>query len=166
MSTIKLFAEFYGGRRRPNIDLYLNRQLLPYMVEYEDRSSFDCEHIILSAQVTLKDNNTFCVTMEDKTDDDLLINGDEIIDHYVVIREVEIDGIRAETVLHRCCKFEHSMPDEWVHHMKSRGYDIQPVDKNSTHIRLNGTWTMEFESPVWKWHTKKMAWEYRHESIY
>ncbi len=166
MSKIKIFAEFYGGRRRPVVDLWLNGQSLIYKVEYVERVGSDQENIILSADGDLKDQNIFQVIMKDKTDDDLIITDQKVIDHYIVIKEAEVDGIRFEEVLHKCCRFEHSMDQEWVSHMKSRGYDIQPVYENSLHIRLNGAWSMEFESPVWRWHTKKIAWEFRHESLY
>jgi hypothetical protein len=95
--------------------------------------------------------------MKDKTDSDLIITDEKTIDHYIVIREIEIDGIRLESILHECCKFEHAMSPEWVSHMQSRGYDIQPIYENSLHMRLNGTWSMTFQSPIWLWHTRKMA---------
>lgn len=121
MSVIKLFAEFHSGRRRPNLEIYLNNDLLQHTEEYCCRANDYQENIILSIPCVFKDHNKLAVVMKDKTDSDLVMKDDTIIDHLVIIREVEIDGIPLETVLNHCCSFRHSMPDSWVEHMRSRG---------------------------------------------
>jgi hypothetical protein len=157
ISKIKIFAEYHGAWRRPNIQYAINGVTLGASRIYTERVTDSHENIILEFDVGLIDQNTLSGIMQDKTDSDLKIIDDEVIDHYVEIKEVEIDGIRLESVLYNVSEFQHSMPDEWVGMMADRGIKIKPIYHNSTEIRLNGTWTCKFEYPVWLWHTKELA---------
>lgn len=153
---IKIFAEFHGAKRCPELSYALNQTALT-------PSDIHCAHItdsmrcqIVSLPCTfLPGQNLLEVTQSDKTDDDLLYTQDGFVDHYVEIKEVEIDGIRLESVLFQCAPtFEHSMSQEWQQMMKQKGFDIPKIYNTTTQLRLNGTWTLTFDSPVWLWHTR------------
>ena len=101
--------------------------------------------------VVLDNENILKITMNDKNDHDLLYIDNDCIDHYSKVREFEIDGIKAEQALHKCSTFTHSMSDEWVRHMKTRGIEILSVYENGTEIRLNGTMELTFSIPFWQW---------------
>jgi hypothetical protein len=38
--------------------------------------------------------------------------------------------------------------------MRQQGHDIQPLYHGGTDVRLNGTWTLTFDTPVWQWYVK------------
>jgi hypothetical protein len=43
------------------------------------------------------------------------------------------------------------MSDEWVQQNTLNGYVIEKEYPHGTDIRLNGTWTINFTTPVWQW---------------
>jgi hypothetical protein len=74
------------------------------------------------------------------------------------IKEIEIDTIKFESLLFlNCANFTHHMPDSWVEQMRARDINIEKTYYNSTQIRLNGELIIKFDSPVWRWHTEKLA---------
>lgn len=112
----------------------------------------DCiEHVIMEFDADLSETNHLAVMMRDKTDHDLVFSGDGMIDHFVEIMDIEIDGIQLEHLLYRTGEFRHSMSELWVESMRAKGITIQPTYKHSTELRLNGTWHMHFTLPVWLW---------------
>ena len=157
MNQVISYIEFYSGKRRPNIDCYLNNQLIAPVFITVDRVSDYQENIISTFDVKLIPHNIFQIVMRDKMDQDLVDIDSGFIDHWVKIREFEVDGIKFETSMYNACKFEHHMPDEWVERMKSQGYNIDKCYPNSTDIRLNGTWTINFNTPIWEWCVQRYA---------
>ena len=89
--------------------------------------------------------------MRDKTDQDLVFADTGMIDHFVEIMDIEIDGIRLEHLLYKTGEFRHTMTTQWVESMRVRGIDIKPVYPNGTQMRLNGIWHMQFTLPFWLW---------------
>lgn len=155
---IKIFAEFHGGKRCPNISYRLNNaNLIPGTIETVDRTSVLRKMIISLPCEFQQGQNHLTLIQQDKTDDDLIFNTDGMIDHYVDVKEIEIDGIRLESVLYQAQPtFEHSMPDTWVEMMTQQGFDIPKIYYNTTQLRLNGEWHLVFESPVWRWRSQKL----------
>jgi hypothetical protein len=155
MHKIIVYIELHWAIKRPNLEFYLNDYRLTTseckIVEtlpFQENVEFH-----LSAE-SLNLNNVFQMIMRDKTDSDITVINGNIIDHWVKIRELEIDNIKCQTALYKCCRFEHMMPPEWVDAMTKQGYQIEPCYLNATDIRLNGTWTIEFDAPVWQWYCK------------
>jgi hypothetical protein len=96
--------------------------------------------------------------MRDKTDNDIVEIDGEYIEHWVKIREIEIDNIKFETALYNSDpEFQHSMSQEWVSQMHDQGYEIQEKYHHCTELRLNGTWTLKFDLPIWQWCTEHFA---------
>jgi len=97
------------------------------------------------------EQNTLQVIMTDKNNDDLLYEKNSFVDHYVKIREFEVDNIKAQKALHRCSKFTHTMDDSWVQMMRDKGIYILPVYERSPDLRLNGVMELRFNMPFWQW---------------
>lgn len=151
MSEIKLYIEFHWGRRRPNINLLVNDQVLdPIDLAITPASQYQ-ENAIITYQSELLENNRLDIVMADKQDQDLLQVDGKYIDHWVKIRELEVDGIKFETALYNACTYQHHMSDKWVQQNALNGYVIEKEYPHGTDIRLNGTWTINFTTPVWQW---------------
>jgi hypothetical protein len=151
MHEIKLYIEFHWGKRRPKLNYLLNNKILtPSQITTVQKLKYQENSIITLNAELLKDNN-FKLIMSDKTDDDIIFNTDEYVDHWIKIREFEINDIKFDVVMYKTCSFTHSMPDKWVEEMKLQGFDILPYYKSGTDIRLNGTWNIDFSLPVWEW---------------
>lgn len=146
--------DFFYGIRRPDLQYFLNNKLCPATTIWQHKIAEFQEHAIIEIVADFDQTNLFEIKMTDKTDDDLLTVGDHLIDHYAEIKNLEIDEIRLDHLLYRTGEFRHCMPPEWIVMMRSRGMNIDPVYKNSTQIRLNGTWSLQFQLPIWKWCTE------------
>lgn len=151
---LRFYIEYHWGRRRPNLEFYMNNQQLSPQLVWCDQVSPYQENIILETTCELAEHNQLQVVMRDKTDHDLVFEDSGMIDHWAKIQEVEIDGILAQTALYFCSNFRHAMSSDWVEHMRQQGHDIQPWYHGGTDIRLNGTWTLTFDTPVWEWYVK------------
>jgi predicted transcriptional regulator len=154
MENLRLYIEFYFGIRKPNINFILNgKNISPKKIDKVETSkyytkeiyNFDCE---------FSKNNKFVIEMYDKTDNDLLIIDEKIIDHYVVIREIEINGIKAGEAFKNCATFTHTMSEEWVNMMLNKGIKILPIYQKATELRLNGLYKLKFYLPIWQWSTE------------
>lgn len=154
MSTIRVYAEFYYPKRRPNIKYFLNNQEIYPTVLYSNKASLYLENMILEFDAPFEKINTLSLTMSDKVDNDMLQDGNQWIDHYVEVRDLSLDGIRLESVLYQCGSFTHSMPLAWEQEMIHKGIHIEKIYYNTTQIRLNGTLSFQFDNPIWEWHTK------------
>lgn len=151
MVEIKLFIELYWGKRRPNFDLLLNNQILtPTSTSITQYNTYQ-ENAVITYQSNLLKNNKLELIMNDKQDQDLIQINNEYIDHWIKIRELEVDGIKFETCLYNACKFCHSMSDEWVDQMTQQGYNIQKEYVQGTEMHLNGVWSIQFDTPIWQW---------------
>lgn len=151
MSKIIIFADFFYGKRRPALHYFLNHREYPAYFIWNKKINDNQEHAIIQLDVELEMNNILKIKMLDKTDDDLIINGTQIVDHFVAIRNLEIDEIRLDHVLYKVGQFEHCMPEDWVSMMAEKNIKIDPIYKCCTEFRLNGTYSMNFSLPVWKW---------------
>jgi hypothetical protein len=154
ISTIKIFVDFFYGKRRPNLKYFVNGKEYPATTIWQQKTSETQEHAIIEISAEFKEKNFVEIKMTDKTDDDLIIINDQVIDHFVEIKNLEIDEIRLDHLLYRIGEFRHCMSPDWIEMMAARGVVIDPVYEKSTQIRLNGTWSMEFQLPVWKWCTE------------
>jgi len=151
MSDIKLYIEFHWGKRRPNIELVVNQQILNPIDTVITRYNTCQENAILTYHSDLLKHNKLEIVMSDKTDNDLIHTETESIDHWVKIRELEVDGIKFETCLYNACNYRHSMSAEWVNKMIAQGYVIEKEYPRGTDMRLNGTWSIQFDTPIWQW---------------
>ena len=156
-SIVKLYVERFYGVRVPVFDVYINDVLVnPIKVDVVSKTNRNRKEV-LYFQVDLQKQNQLQIKQIDKTDNDLLFVDESFIDHYIKIREIEIDDIKLETALYfGNSKFIHLMTDGWVQDMASKGFVIDPVMYNQTDIRLNGVWTLQFNLPIWKWVTEHM----------
>jgi len=151
MSEIKLYIEFHWGQRRPNINLLINDQTVdPTSIAINRLNQYQ-ENAIITYQSQLLKYNRLEIVMTDKQDQDLLQVDGKYIDHWVKIRELEVDNIKFETCLYNACTYQHSMSDEWVQQQFQNGHVIEKEYPHGTDIRLNGTWTINFTTPVWQW---------------
>lgn len=157
MSNVKLYIEFHWAKRRPNLKYFLNKtEITPQSITVIENFPYR-ENIVVDLICNIDKNNLLEVSMSDKVDDDLLfVNNSEFIDHWVKIRNVEIDNIKLNTVMYRCCKFVHNMSPDWLNKMSRQGYNILDVYESGTDIRLNGTWYLNFDTPIWEWCTKNI----------
>lgn len=154
---IKIFAEFHGAKRCPCVSYAINgTEIMPHNVDHVG-GNHHVRYLIVNLPVTdYQSHNVLTVTQIDKTDDDLSWVDDELIDHYVEIKEIEIEGVRLEPLLYKHGTFEHSMPDRWVTMMQERGIDIPKIYHQTTQLRLNGVWKLCFDHPVWQWHAEQL----------
>ncbi len=155
---IKIFAEFHGAKRCPCIRYRLNEiDIAPSEITEIDSTPY-LRRMVLTFDCQIPSgSNRLCLIQEDKTDDDLMMIDDHTIDHFVEIKELQLDGVNLESVLFQANPiFEHHMPQSWVDMMTQRGYDIPKIFKRTTQLRLNGVWTIEFQQPIWKWHAEKL----------
>lgn len=139
------------GKRRPNLTYFVNSDPCKAELTWSEKKTNYLEHTVWSLQTSMADKNLFEIKMTDKTDDDLLIQADEIVDHFVEIKNIDIDGIMIDHLVHKVGVFRHCMPDSWVAMMRERGIGIESTYTKTTQIRLNGTWSMEFDLPLWQW---------------
>jgi hypothetical protein len=151
MTTIKFFLQFHYGRRRPTVEVWLNGQRLAQRLLWASPYSQCQECQILAYDADLQSVNRLQLIMRDKTDQDLVLDQDDIIDHYVEIMDIEIASIRLEHLLYGAGTFRHSMPEAWVNDMSARGIHIDPIYAGATQLRLNGIWSMDFTTPFWQW---------------
>ncbi len=155
--SIRIFSEFHSGKRWPCVSYRLNGQPVSPSTETQQQVDDHTQHRITEFKVKFDRKNLLEVIQSDKTDHDLLATKDGYVDHYVKICDVEIDGIMMEGVLYKdICDFRHSMPVSWVESMKDKGILIAESYPNSTELRLNGVWSIAFETPVWQWHVNKL----------
>lgn len=151
MNHIKVYVDMIYGKRMPNLAYSVNgAQCECYLLWSEQKTNF-VQHTIWDLECELQDHNHLEISMSDKTDDDLLIRDGDMVDHYVEIKNIEIDGIMIDHLVHKIGVFRHSMPDSWVNMMRDRGINIEPCYRDTTQIRLNGIWRMEFDLPIWQW---------------
>jgi len=151
MSSLKIFVEYYFGRRKPNLKFYFNDEIINLQNELIAEKLEHQQNSILSFDVDLLRDNRLKIVMEDKNDNDLVIfNDGTFIDHWCKIREIEVDNIKFETALLNCCNFRHSMSKEWIDDMEKKGHKILPFYDRCNDIRLNGEFNICFFSPIWQ----------------
>jgi len=151
MNHIKLYITFYFGKRKPEIDFFLNNEKFEPRITWQEKIGEYQINLIYEHYSVLKKDNILSITQRDKTDEDMTKIDNKWIDHYVQIKEIEIDDIKFETALFGASKFEHSMSKEWIDRVTKEGHKIFPVYENCTELRLNGTYTCSFSIPIWRW---------------
>lgn len=156
MNEIKLYIEFHWGKRRPNLNYFLNgKEILPLNISVVEKKQHQ-ENILVLLSADFQQENLFEIKMSDKTDQDIVFTPDNHIDHWAKVRQIELDQIKLDALMYRICKFSHSMSQDWVKNMSEQGHDILPCYPGGTDIRLNGTWSINFELPVWEWNTRNL----------
>jgi hypothetical protein len=157
-TSFKLYIESFFGLREPVFEVYVNDNLLlAEHVDLVELTKHGKKEIYSFITWFNETSNIIKIRQIDKTDRDLFFVGDTFIDHYIKIREIEIDNIKFETALYFSnSTFCHYQSDEWVSDMALKGYKIEKLIHNQTDIRLNGEWCLEFSFPVWKWVTEHM----------
>jgi len=114
-NIVKLYIERFYGIRMPVFDVYINDVLVtPIKVDVISNIDGNRKEVI-EFQVNLQQENHLQLKQIDKTDNDLLFIDNNFIDHYIKIREIDIDDIKLETALYfGNSKFTHFMSDAWV----------------------------------------------------
>lgn len=154
MNEIKLYIEFHWGKRRPNLNYFLNGKEIFFSSFEVVEQHLNQENVIITFPAEFQNNNHLEVVMSDKVDNDLIITDSEFIDHWVKIRQLELDQIKLDFLMYLKCCFTHSMSKEWLDNMTAQGHEILPCYPTGTDMRLNGTWEINFESPVWEWYVR------------
>jgi hypothetical protein len=143
MNDIKVYAELNWAIERPNLVFRLNNQPLDFDLKIVFKEEF-VERVIYNIQVDhLLKENTFEIELINKTDQ--LITTES--DHWVSIKDIEIDNIRADWTILPNTVFKHNMSPEWVENMKSQGHAILPEYSPGTELRLNGVCVFNFTTP-------------------
>jgi hypothetical protein len=143
MNDIKVYAELNWAIERPNLIFRLNNQPLDFNLEIVFKEEF-VERAIYKIQVDcLLKENTFEIELINKTNE--LTTADS--DHWVSIKDIEIDNIRADWTMLPNTVFKHKMSPEWAEDMKSQGHDILPEYSPGTEMRLNGVCFFNFTTP-------------------
>lgn len=147
MHDIKIFAELYWAVERPRVTFRLNDQLISADLTIVDHQP-NCEKVFYSLSWVrpLPGTNVLEIEMSGKTDH--MITPDS--DHWISIKDIEIDGVRADSSLHDHTVFRHKMSAEWIAHMATQGHTIVPEYTPGTDIRLNGTCHYKFHNPLWQ----------------
>lgn len=151
MALLRFFLDLHYGRRRPTVEFAVNQTIYQSRLVWSGGYQHCNEHVIMEFDAALADKNHLEIIMRDKTDHDLIFCNSGMIDHFVEIMDIEIDGIRLEHLLYQTGEFHHSMSDQWVESMRAREIHIEPIYRNGTQLRLNGTWHMHFTLPFWLW---------------
>lgn len=155
MYNIKLYVELHWGRRRPLFDFQVNNKLLiPTSTTIIKHSQYQ-ENAVITYCTDLLESNKLELIMSDKQDQDSIQVESGYIDHWIKVRELEVDGIKFETCLYNACTYRHNMSEEWVNQMAQQGYTIQKEYPQGTEIRLNGVWSIHFNTPIWQWCTER-----------
>jgi hypothetical protein len=143
MNDIKVYAELNWAIERPNLIFRFNNQSIDSNLEIVSNEGF-VERVIYKIQVDqLLKENTFEIELINKTDQLTTTESD----HWVSIKDIEIDNIRADWTMLPNTVFKHRMPVAWVEDMKSQGHDILPEYSPGTEMRLNGVCTFNFTTP-------------------
>lgn len=161
MHTVDLMMviEAHWGVRRPKWVLCLNQDTLQ-----EKRSIVridgTTEQITTQTQLTFGNNHCdyLSLTMNDKTNQDLLLDehGTMIADHYLIVKEIALDGFEIGPIKFTDTVFQHSMPQSWISDMHQKGIMIPEQYRPGTEIRLNGIMTLPLYFPVWQWWCDRM----------
>jgi hypothetical protein len=143
MHSIEIFAELHWAVQRPDLKFLVNNQSVDSVCTIQHRDNFVDQAVFRLDLQTLLPKNILKISMFDKTDH--LTN--EQSDHWVDLRNIHIDQIPADQTMLTNSYFNHSMSDSWCKEMQLQGYDIQDEYRPGTEIRLNGTYTFEFDYP-------------------
>jgi len=162
--SFKLYIESFFGLREPIFEVYVNDNLLiAKHIDIVEKAEYSKKEIYSFTTLFNETTNELKIRQIDKTDQDLLFVDNTFIDHYIKIREIEIDNIKFETALYFSnSTFRHFQSAEWEADMESKGYNIDKVMYNQTDLRLNGEWCLKFSFPIWKWITDHMT-DLKHE---
>jgi hypothetical protein len=59
-------------------------------------------------------------------------------------------------------QYKPDYPEPWASEQKAAGVSLSPVLSNVTHLGWNGTWTLDFEVPVFTWihRVQNLGWIY------
>jgi len=145
MHHIKVFAELHWAVSRPELGFSSGKGNIDFALEVLDTDEF-VERVVYEFNIPINHSdkqNTIQIELINKTNE--LCTSDS--DHWVDIKNIVIDGIPADWLLHTNSCFKHNMPAEWVSDMKSQGFEILPEYTPGTELRLNGTCYFTFEHP-------------------
>ena len=157
LTTIRIYAEMHWAVRRPVVEIRCNGVLLESHIIWVDRISDHKEAVIIECHGGLSPTNVLEIVMSDRSAGDIVQIDGTWTEHAVFIKEIEVDGIKFEMALYRNSEFTHSMPDSFVKDMANQGIKIESVYANCTDMRLNGTVTIKFSTPVWRWVTEDLS---------
>ena len=143
MHSIEVFIESHWAVKRPELIFKLNEKEIHGSAKIVDQFEFQ-ENIIHRFEITnFNDQNTLEIELVNKTHDMVT----EQSDHWIEIKNINVDQVAADWLLFEHTKFKHKMSDQWVLDMKTLGLDIEPEYCPGTQIRLNGIFTFEFHNP-------------------
>jgi hypothetical protein len=143
MHTIEIFLEYHWAVERPELNFNLNDKKITGSTEIIKKFNFQ-ENIVHKFKITnFKEQNSLEIQLINKTDE--LINAQS--DHWVSIKNINVDQVAADWLLFEHTVFKHQMSDQWVSNMKKQGIDIAPEYRPGTEMRLNGIFTFEFDNP-------------------
>jgi hypothetical protein len=143
MYPIKVYAELHWAVERPELQFYIDNQLLKSDIEIVTREGTveKLIYTVLAEQQTPEQLFKIC----------LINKRDELItkesDHWVDIKNIIIDGIPADWSLLKESTFKHSMSKEWISDMESQGYNIQTEYCPGTVMRINGEFLFKIKHP-------------------
>jgi hypothetical protein len=143
MKQIKILAELHWAVARPELAFKLNNQLLIHKLYILDRINFTDRVEFLLSVDNYESLNTLEITLLNKIPE---LCTDQS-DHWVDIKDVLIDNISSDWLLHKNSVFRHSMSKECVDSMATQGYIIESEYQPGTHLRLNGTCFYKFKWP-------------------
>ena len=140
MNHITIDFTTYKFKRFPKIKIYVDDDLI-------EEIQFDKEQQLINIPVALEDGNHLLeIEHFDKTSRDTQIKDGKIVaDTKFTIRSVVIDKFDLPSSLMYLCEFTPNWKD--LH----RPIDFPDVLPQSFTIGPNGTWKLEFETPIENW---------------
>lgn len=151
VDLIRVFLELHYHTLMPDLKFEVNAQPVETKSLLVSRDPQGFDKRIYDINHPLHDTNRLCIIMHDKPD----LSIDQIMtQHFVIVRQIEIDGIRLDQVIHHCGS-RMTLDLAWWRSSRARGQDLNPVSSNNLHIHGNGVWELEFTRPIWQW---KCSW--------
>jgi hypothetical protein len=140
---IQVFAELHWAVTRPILIFSTDGNKLDSKFHIINKENF-VERVFYEFNLPSNNNkNILKIELVNKKDEYSTTDSD----HWIDLKNIIIDGVPADWLIHRDSCFNHSMPDSWVADMEKNGINILPEYTPGTEIRLNGICSFYFEHP-------------------
>ena len=146
MSDITIIINPIYFNRPPCADIYFNNQLIT-------TAEFNGTEIPVSVRFTseLKPSNTIKILRYNKElIDTKLVHGSIVADQILEIQNIIVDRIPFSALLHKGV-FYPDYPELWASQQRQAGVELPVSENYRTTLFHNGSWELNFDTPVHVW---------------
>lgn len=146
MTSIQIILEPNYVKNAPQADIYINNGKL---VTCEFTKSN--QPIQYDFDLELQSENTIRIHRYGKTNHDVVLSdGDRIEDQSLHIKNILIDKIPLENLLHLGIFFP-DYPEPWATTQRNEGIELPESETYMSDIYHNGNWHFNFDTPIHPW---------------